>query len=958
MQELLLNGEEITDALYIQVFVTNLRLKYAYKSPKQKQREIKAQARRTLDINDRLRAIQEELQAEDIKKKVIKQLEAEQQTLQEELEEMQQTESNGWVLVDFPCSYAQAKLLEEAMSGFKPSLELDPIKRDQEMNDALLLVQPKAKEVPPKMLIRSGLDAVIWFKCPLKECQRRADGRRLDTDEFGKAEQTFYHVNDALPPVTMAPLCERMEPIVDETNHSSSIVDRIVSFDMQETSLRRWLSDFGVEERAYNLLQEVDASCQKDSVFEQIEKVIENILDNKQVEKESMKEVLIAKLRTMAADKQKQSVTEAEKTAAEQDRSIEDVDMNGTGELSKLSHNKSDKRTFQSKTEHDVSIDPATKSALSNANSQLSIQQQSFMPERDNIDNDFKPVIIELWRDLAKNYKGQMKRIFRNVRCQREQANIHFSHIKAQFLEFLHTLDGKQEILDEFVKSFNEFSDEYPDLREDDQTKEELHQRTDALSDELWEIVEDRKDQAIEFRKKVMESGLVEFNLAFMTTIAQQLMQAEVDKFKTSVQILHDYYHAIEEKLIPEAPPAASVEIAFDTDEPPAVEHIVEGADPTRLESYSYPRLDRLLAMAIKQQVVPDVTVVAAAAGDAKKGGGKKDAKKGAPAAEEEKTIEESVYVKEMREAIKVEKSILRYRLVQVRNWTLQQLRQTRQSSLELYKMLEDWIYVAQKAEMDAIDEMCIVIKDSIEEETKIQSELRINFMDFTVDKGVLNYVTPPPPKHEPKEEIIDTRFSIPQIDGLVQEFETFERASNTGRLLRVQFLYQFFKSRLYSSLFYGGDKTTLPEVLNQLKMESYMALVRNLDPHSTGFIDWRALLSYFILLQSAVPSKAQASAIKALADKDGLISEDKFGRAYLWFERTEGSKDPDYHLPFERKLFVKQWLFRVNATEVNGERRVDAAELVRILRLPAEQRPSAKIFHDFIFADLDPIHA
>ena len=29
--------------------------------------------------------------------------------------------------------------------------------------------------------------------------------------------------------------------------------------------------------------------------------------------------------------------------------------------------------------------------------------------------------------------------------------------------------------MDEFVKSFNDFSDEYPDLREDDQTKEELH---------------------------------------------------------------------------------------------------------------------------------------------------------------------------------------------------------------------------------------------------------------------------------------------------------------------------------------------------------------------------------------------------------------------------------------------------------------------------------------------------
>ena len=148
-------------------------------------------------------------------------------------------------------------------------------------------------------------------------------------------------------------------------------------------------------------------------------------------------------------------------------------------------------------------------------------------------------------------------------------------------------------------------------MREDEQTKEELHQRTDALSDELWEIVEDRKEQAVEYRKKIMESGFVEFNLQFLTQIAQQLMQSEVDKFKTQIQIIHDYYHAIEEKLIPEAPPSSSVEIAFpDGEEPPAVENLPAEADPTKLENYTFPRLDRLLAMAIKQQVVPDVTQV------------------------------------------------------------------------------------------------------------------------------------------------------------------------------------------------------------------------------------------------------------------------------------------------------------------------------------------------------------
>ena len=77
------------------------------------------------------------------------------------------------------------------------------------------------------------------------------------------------------------------------------------------------------------------------------------------------------------------------------------------------------------------------------------------------------------------------------------------------------------------------------------------------------------------------------------------------------VQIINDYYHAIEEKLIPEAPAASTAEIAFpEGEEPPAVENLPENADATKLESYQYPRLDRLLALAIKQQVVPDTTQV------------------------------------------------------------------------------------------------------------------------------------------------------------------------------------------------------------------------------------------------------------------------------------------------------------------------------------------------------------
>jgi len=57
MQELLLDGQEISDELYVKVFVTKLRMQYPYKDPKTKQREIKEQAKRQVEIQERLRGI-------------------------------------------------------------------------------------------------------------------------------------------------------------------------------------------------------------------------------------------------------------------------------------------------------------------------------------------------------------------------------------------------------------------------------------------------------------------------------------------------------------------------------------------------------------------------------------------------------------------------------------------------------------------------------------------------------------------------------------------------------------------------------------------------------------------------------------------------------------------------------------------------------------------------------------
>ena len=153
-----------------------------------------------MKINQRLGEIEKELVEENIKPKQLKALKAEQDSLTDEKTKLEAEGQNGWVLLDFPSSYAQAKLLEEALSGYKPDQELDPVQRDIEMEEAFLLVQPNAKEVPPKCMIPSGLDAILWFDCPQDEVQRRADGRRVDRDANPETRE-IYNVTTVVPPV-------------------------------------------------------------------------------------------------------------------------------------------------------------------------------------------------------------------------------------------------------------------------------------------------------------------------------------------------------------------------------------------------------------------------------------------------------------------------------------------------------------------------------------------------------------------------------------------------------------------------------------------------------------------------------------------------------------------------------------------------------------------------------------
>jgi hypothetical protein len=122
------------------------------------------------------------------------------------------------------------------LSGYLPKSELESIQREDELQESYLLAKPSDKIVPPVQLIRSGLDAVIWFDTSRQECLRRAVGRRFDN-----LNEKMYHIQDSPPLTTNAPLCERLVPMEELENAEAVLIDKWISFDAHAPALSKWL---------------------------------------------------------------------------------------------------------------------------------------------------------------------------------------------------------------------------------------------------------------------------------------------------------------------------------------------------------------------------------------------------------------------------------------------------------------------------------------------------------------------------------------------------------------------------------------------------------------------------------------------------------------------------------------------------------------------------------------------
>ena len=140
------------------------------------------------------------------------------------------------------------------------------------------------------------------------------------------------------------------------------------------------------------------------------------------------------------------------------------------------------------------------------------------------------------------------------------------------------------------MMKYNKFLDDYPDLKDDPQVKEEHHQEVDDLNDKIYEIIETRKNEAVEERKKIMTSGWIENEMEKFYMALERLFQNEIDKFIGSLQIMRDYYHNLDNRPLIELPFSTIDIIKEEIDQTPIEEFNVEGEETQQENKYDSKR--------------------------------------------------------------------------------------------------------------------------------------------------------------------------------------------------------------------------------------------------------------------------------------------------------------------------------------------------------------------------------
>ncbi|XP_050931257.1 sperm flagellar protein 2 [Lates calcarifer] len=430
---------------------------------------------------------------------------------------------SGWILDGFPVDITQAYLLEKALGG-----SVDEGNESESGRENLA-----ADPDPPKPLPSPDpvLDVALLLDIPDESVVGRAFS---NTDTDTAADATFHPT--------------------DKTLHLAQISHRIAAFQDTWPKLEKW---FGGKQ---NIFVRVDANVDEEELYKRVESVLQktHVQTQDALVTPAVDDVL-------DSGKAPDSSPSATPPPVNQPPAFTDEAPDPTESYSSLNEEKAQSVNALSKSNTHSPRGHSRKASTSSVANENSQGVPKNPPESASpcsgssawvyVDEPLPLEISEYlcphWDTVCGSYVNNIKTVMQQLRSQSTVITHHLFNIRKEFKHYLGRPDLRQELVFQWQKDFNSIAD---DMREDEDTKAELHLRLDELRERLWDISDKRKEQDEQERASLMCDGWLEDHTAVLVNLHSMLMQVELNRFQETLSFLRVYYLSMYRQVLPEPP--------------------------------------------------------------------------------------------------------------------------------------------------------------------------------------------------------------------------------------------------------------------------------------------------------------------------------------------------------------------------------------------------------------------
>ncbi|KAM7019131.1 sperm flagellar protein 2 [Tautogolabrus adspersus] len=428
---------------------------------------------------------------------------------------------SGWILDGFPTDIIQAHLLEKSLGGSVDGGNDDVSSRTD------LATDPNPPKPPP--LPAPALDLALLLDIPdewyvykdklLYVCFLALSGADTETAKNSSSDKTMF---------------------VAQTPH------RISTFQETWPKLESW---FGGKQ---NILVRVDADVDEEELYNRVESALQEVMLQRQ-EARVTPQVDDIRLESLNAPGSPSSATPS---PVDGQTAITEKALSPSDSCSSLKEEKAQRVKSLSKSTPNSPREPSRKSSTSSLTKEppKSASPLPGAPAWVYVDEPLPPEIPEYlcphWDAVCDSYVRNIKTVMQQLRSQRIVIDHHLYNIREEFKHYLGRPDLKQELVSQWQKDFNSIAD---DMREDEDTKAELHLRLDELCERLWDISDKRKEED-EQERAALGEGWLEDHSAVLINNHSVLTQVELDRFQDTLCILRVYYLSMYKQVLPELP--------------------------------------------------------------------------------------------------------------------------------------------------------------------------------------------------------------------------------------------------------------------------------------------------------------------------------------------------------------------------------------------------------------------